>query len=319
MTTETDKEASENRVDGIRARLIAHRDMNKLSWSQLADLTGIAQGTISQFGAGTYAGNNLRIAEAVERYFAGLEAQTELLAVTPKVPGYVETQFSRRLMGLFAWAQQGDIVPIACAPGLGKTITAREYKKRAPNVWLATMTPATSRLQTMQIEVLIAMGEADPKGTPQQLSRQIKAHMVNSAGLLIIDEAHELSDQAIEEMRSWHDATGVGIALVGDYRVIARIEGKREKKDRAQIFRRAGMRHVQHAATFDDADPLLDAWGITDAAARDFARGVAVKPGALGSMTKMLKLAGFNAGGAPIDVGHLRAARTQLTSVLNEI
>lgn len=309
---------SEAEIAEVRQQLADLRAKNPtLSWSKLAAAVGIPQGTIGPFGLGKYAGDNAAIAVRVKRYLATLQTQSTLQAVVPKVPGYVPTTFAVRLLGMLSWAQAGDIVPIACAPGLGKTMACWQYRREASNVWIVTLRPSCSGLQTFLVATLRAMGVAEPKGTPQQLSNQIMQIMINSGGLLIIDEAHEMSDLAVEEMRSWHDATGIGIALVGDHRVIARIEGRRDKKDRAQIFRRAGMRHVQHQSTAEDANALLDAWGITDEPSRAFARGVALKPGALGSMTKMLKLAGFNAGGIPT-LEDLRAARVQLTSSLTE-
>lgn len=317
MNIETDKpDWDAARIDAARQQLVRHKAEQKLAWSKVSQLIGIPDGTVSQFAAGTYGGNNQRIAEKVEQYFVGLEAQAELLAIIPKVPGYLDTGFSRRMVGQLTYAQQGDMVAIACAPGMGKTVTAKHYRTIAPNVWIATARPSTSTVQTMQIAVLMAMGEASPKGTPQQLSAQIMARMRNSGGLLIFDEAHELGDQSLEEMRSWHDETGVGIALVGDYRVIARIEGKRDKKDRAQIFSRIGMRQCEQQVKPEDAEILIDAWGIVDPAQRGFMRDVALRPGGLRSMNRMTKVAVTMAAGEPLTLKHLRNARAQLTSTL---
>lgn len=307
----------EARIEAAREALKQHRTDTGLSWSKLEKLVGRDGATLSAFALNNYQGDNLKVAEQIETYFIGLRAQRDVVAKAPKVPSFTETSFAVDMLATLRFAQSGEIVAISAAPGCGKSITAAHYMTQSANVWMATMSRSCSRLQPMQQRVLQAMGDANPKGSPLELSRQIMAKMANSNGLLIIDEFHELTDDAVEEIRSWYDATGCGIAFVGDYRVIVSIEGRREQRTKAQIFSRVTKRLVRHQASGADADILLDAWGVADEAARRFARGVATKPGALRSMTKMLKLAAFvseTPGAMTID--DLRGARGQLTSTL---
>ncbi len=316
-TAEMTAAAIEARIEQAREALKQYRTDTGHSWADLDKLIGRAGATLSAFTLNKYLGDNLGVAEQVETFFKGLEGQREVLAAAPKVPGFLNTSFAADMLATLRFAQSGEIVAISAAPGCGKSLTAAHYMTQSANVWMATMAPTCARLQPMQIQVLRAMGEASPKGAPQQLSQQIMAKMINSNGLLIIDEFHELSDPAIEEIRSWHDATGIGLAFVGDYRVISSIEGRREQRSRAQIFSRVTKRLVRHQASGADADVLLDAWNVTDEAARRFARAVAAKPGALRSMTKMLKLAAFvSATPGALTLDDLRGARGQLTSTL---
>ena len=308
----------EARIESARAALAQFKIDSRLSWDALGDMVGRAGSTLSLFCTGKYEGRGLPIAEQIEKFFAAKAAEREMGLGAVRVPGFVETPFAADMMATLRFAQSGEIVAIACAPGLGKTETARAYRAAGVNVWLATMTRSTSRMQPMQIAVLKAMGVSTPKGTPQQLSAEIMAKMANARGLLIIDEFHELGEDAVEEIRSWHDATGVGMAFIGDYRVIATIEGRRDRREKAQIFSRLSKRLVRHQASGLDAATLLDAWGITDEASRRFAAGVAVKQGGLRSMTKMLKLAHFAGDGSgTVSLADLRAARAQLTSALD--
>ncbi len=307
----------EARIEAAREALKQHRADTGASWSKLEKLIGRDGATLSAFANNTYAGNNMVVCEQIETYFRGLKAQAEVLATAPKVPGFIETPFAADMIATLRFAQSGEIVAVSAAPGCGKSFTAGHYMTQSANVWMATMARSCSRLQPMQIRVLQAMGDANPKGSPLDLSRQIMAKMANSNGLLIIDEFHELTEDAIEEIRSWYDATGCGIAFIGDYRVISSIEGRREQRSRAQIFSRVTKRLVRHQATGADADVLLDAWGVRSEDARRFARTVATKPGGLRSMTKMLKLAAFvseTPGALTLD--DLKGARSQLTSTL---
>ena len=61
-------------------------------------------------------------------------------------------------------------------------------------------------------------------------------------GLLIVDEAQHLSLRALETLRALHDATGAGLALMGNAVVYARLTGGRRAAEFAQLFSRVGKR-----------------------------------------------------------------------------
>ncbi|MFM9673702.1 AAA family ATPase, partial [Streptomyces galilaeus] len=63
--------------------------------------------------------------------------------------------------------------------------------------------------------------------------------------LLIIDEAQHLSEKAIEEIRSWNDKVGLGIALFGNVKVLRRIEGGGRDDAFAQLYSRLSMRMIR--------------------------------------------------------------------------
>jgi DNA transposition AAA+ family ATPase len=131
----------------------------------------------------------------------------------PEVPDYFETATSRQVQSLLSFAHRGRITVVATGPGCGKTKAARNYRDAMSNVWMATMAPSCAGINSMQIEVLAALGERDARGSMQQLSRRIRDRIRNTGGLLIFDEAQHLLDRSIDEIRSWHDETGVGVAF----------------------------------------------------------------------------------------------------------
>jgi hypothetical protein len=56
-------------IEEMRQWLITHKQTTGLSWSELAKRTGVAAGTISQFGSERgYAGDETRVAETIYRY-----------------------------------------------------------------------------------------------------------------------------------------------------------------------------------------------------------------------------------------------------------
>lgn len=301
-----------------RLWLMDHRTATGFSWSELAKRIGVKTGTLSQFGGQKgYAGDEQKLAEAVYRYRQHLNQQASLAVDLPEVPGYFETQTSRELTTLLTWAKRGRIVCAATGAGLGKTETAKQFQACFPNVYRAAMKPSTAGVNTMQIEVLKAMGERTPKGTPQALTQRI-LELVRGMHLplLIIDEAQHLSEKAIEEIRSWNDDAGLGIALFGNIKVLRRIEGGGRDDAFAQLYSRLSMRMVRPLPLQADAVALAEAWKIFDAALINQVVRIAMNPGGLRGATMSLEIATMIAASErrPLQVDDLQQAWAQLST-----
>lgn len=292
-----------------RAWLASHKDECNLSWQQIAKLTDVASSTLSLFSSGKYVGNTAQVAAKVLAYRDRCAAQ--IATEAPKAPKWYDTPTADRLTALLNWAQSGEIVLIVTTPGIGKTKVAQRFAERDPNVWLATMSPSTDSVATMAIEVGEMLGLGELRGSPQQMSRHIKGRMRGKSGLLIIDEAQELTDKALNELRSWHDQTNVGIALMGNESVVGQMEGR--KSALAQISSRFSIRHVQVAPLPGDLEALLDAWHISDVEQRKFLSRVGRMPGALREVTHTIKIAAMTAcgNGDELSLEHLRGAACQ--------
>lgn len=294
-----------------RAWLNVQKEAEGLSWPQIGKLTDVAASTLSLFASGKYAGNNHAVAVKVLAYRDRLASQAEIAADAPMVPEWFDTPTSERLTSLLSWAQSGEIVLIVTTPGIGKTRVAERFADNDPNVWLATMSPSTAGVATMAIEVAEAIGLGEITGSPQQLSRKIKGRVRGKKGLLIVDEAQELTDKALNELRGWHDRTKVGIVLMGNETVVGQLDGR--KSALAQISSRFSIRHVQIAPMPGDMEALLDAWQITDVEQRSFLTKIGRLPGALREMTHTIKIAHMNAFGTgrQLTLAHLRDAARQ--------
>ena len=275
-------------------------------------------GTLSQFGSQKgYAGDEQRIAEAVYRYRQQLNQQASLTVDLPEVPGYFETPSSIEFSTLLSWAKRGRIVCAATGAGVGKTQTAKHFRACYPNVFYAPMKPSTAGVNTMQIEVLKAMGDRTPKGTPQALSQRI-CEIVRDTHLplLIIDEAQHLSEKAIEEIRSWNDEAGLGIALFGNIKVLRRIEGGGRDDAFAQLYSRLSMRMIRPLPLQGDAIALAEAWGVFDEALTAQVVRIAMHPGGLRGATMSLEIASMIASAEhrPLAVDDLQSAWSQLSA-----
>lgn len=288
------------------------------SWAEVAKRTGVPQGTISQFAKGTYGGVDQNVADQIYRYRQMLAAQQQIEVDMPERPAYFETETSGQLTHMLTYAQRfGRVVCAALGPGNSKTETALHYKACYPNVFHTTLTPSTAGVNNMQIELLAAMGERDSKGTPQKLSQRIKDRVRDLRNaLIIVDEAQHASEKTLEEIRSWNDQVGVGIALFGNAGVLQRLEGGSRNVNFAQLFSRIGLRLERQLPLAGDVDAMAIAWGIHAEDVKLVLRKICATPGGLRNGTHALELAWMVAGsqGQPLAAGHLSDAWAQLSA-----
>jgi len=288
-----------------------HKTETGHSWSELSGLTNVPGSTLSLFASGKYAGRNEPVAEKVMAYRDRLAVQAEIATDSPQVPDWYDTPTAARLTKMLRWAQSGKMVLIVSTPGVGKTKTALRFAAKDPNVWLATMAPSAAGVATMAIEVGAAIGLGEIKGSPQMLSRQIKARVQGRSGLIIVDEAQELTDKALNELRGLHDAVGVGVALLGNEKVVGQLDSR--KSALAQVSSRISLPVVQNGPLAGDLDALFAAWGIVDERQRAFLTRVGNLPGALREVTMTIEVALMTAFGLDeaLTLEHLRNAARQ--------
>lgn len=304
-------------INDMREWLIDHKRATGMSWTDLSKRTGIAAGTLSQFGSAKgYAGDEQRLADQVYRYRQQLAAQAAIKVTAPEIPGYFAGPTAQDIITALSWAQRGRVVVVATGAGMGKTTTEKHYQASVSNVWIATIRPSSAGVMNMQQTVLAALGDREANGPPNKLTALIIAKLQGTGGLLIIDEAQHLSEKALEEIRSWHDETGVGIVLSGNIKVLSRLEGGNRRDDFAQLFSRVAHRVVRALPLAGDADALCDAWDLGDEMSRKAVREICMKPGALRGATFTLELAHMIAAseGVGVTAGHIRDCWAQLST-----
>lgn len=281
-----------------------------LSQAAAAKEIGISTPTLNQWLNGKYLGNNDEIEEKVERW---LDAQARQVDAASRMPGYFISPSSQKIIDTLAYAQMaGDIVCIYGGPGVGKTVSLRQYRDTNPATWIVTMAPDSAPVVPALEEVAEAVGLRDAAGGARKIARAIRRRVDGTRGLLIIDEAQHLSVAALEELRSIHDVTGIGLALVGNELVYARLTGGTRASHFAQLFSRIGARLFISRPTIGDVRALAAAWGVQGKAEMDLLKQMASKPGALRGASKVLALASMSAGGSEITVSALRHAWASL-------
>jgi hypothetical protein len=269
-------------VEEMRFWLNSYRELSDppMPWSQLAKESGIALGTITTFAAGTYGARDggSNVARKVFQFRQMVEAQTMRQSQLPTNPGYFDTRTSLRMMDLLEIAHSGRITVVGTGPGTGKTFTMDEYADRAASVWRATMSPATGSLLAMTKSVLAALGVE-----PRYLSKADAAAMVTTRisgrkGLLVIDEGNWLTLESIEQLRNWHDITGVGICIFGNEQLIQTIKTGPKRDQLARLLSRIANMHEQRTPLPEDVAAFCDAWGIEQPDIRRYLQNIALTP-----------------------------------------
>lgn len=269
-------------VEEMRLWLNGYRELSDppMPWSQLAKESSIPLGTITTFAAGTYGAKDggSNVARKVFQFRQSVEAQSMRQAQLPQNPGYFDTRTSLRMMELLEIAHSGRITVIGTGPGTGKTMTINEYAERAGPVWKATMKPSAISLHAMIREVQKALGIEPRRLSTADASALVLHRMTGRRGLLVIDEANWLSLEAIEELRNWHDETGVGICLLGNEELVQSIKTGRKRDQLARLLSRIANMHEQRIPLDEDVVAFCDAWGIEQPDIRRYLVNIATTP-----------------------------------------
>jgi len=229
-----------------------------------------------------------------ERVTTKLTAWVDAAAESPTISSdFVATPTAKKILGCLAFCRRtADMACVYGGPGVGKTRAIQAFQlKYSSTTWVATMTPASSGLVSALEVVAEAVKVADTSGGARRISKAIRAQVEGRGGIIIIDESQHLSMAAIEELRSIHDSSGVGLALVGNENSYARLTGGSRSASYAQIFSRIGMKLFVHRPDAEDVAELARHLGVRDKDAIALLQKLGARPGALRGAVKAIHLA----------------------------
>ena len=266
-----------------------------ITQAQLAREIGVSGSVVNQWLKGNYPGDNEAVAGKIRMWLDTRRDRQHATDRMPAAPDFVQTPIAARVIGALSYAQTaGDIACVYGAAGLGKTEAIEHYARVSLNVWHVHMRASTAGVVPALEEICATLQLAE-QGGAARLSRAILRRLRGTGGLLVIDEAQHLSVAALDEIRAFHDSTGIGIALVGNEKLYASMTGGNRAANLDRLYSRIGKRLSLSRASDTDASLLIKAWGIDDAKCRQALLEIARRPGALRAMTKVLRLAAMYA------------------------
>lgn len=285
------------KAEGIRREVQAAMREGGLSQTAVGREAGVSVAVLNQWLLGKYKGDDENATATMEKWLDGYRSRTSGDMRLPAPPEYVETPTARKILGAFEYARMaGDVVVVYGGAGLGKTRTARHYSESHNNVWLVTMTPALRTAASALSVIGDALGIREYISRASQLQKAVVERMRGTYGLLILDEAQHMTLSGLDQVRSLHDATDVGVAMLGNETVYGRMTGGTRAAYLDRLFSRVGMRAHLRTPLKEDIGALARAWGIEGDNGRiRLLREIAAKPGALRIMTKVLRLASLRA------------------------
>lgn len=261
-------------IDIEEMRLWARGFMNgyspPLTRAEMAKKCGIPQGTLGPWLDDKYPGRSDNVARKMLAFKQNVESANKVNDALPVDPGYFETDTSVKFEKLLTLAHTGRITVIGTGPGTGKTITINEYQNARSEVFVATMAPSKRTLGQMITEVQLALKMIPRKLRAADSSREVMNKLTGRNALLVIDEANHLTYESIDELRSWHDATGVGLCLAGNEELVREIQQGKNRDAYARLNSRIARIYVQNTPTEYDVAAFCDAWGISDPAIREY-------------------------------------------------
>ena len=293
------------------ARVIAFAKPQNLTKAEISRRANMPDTTFHQWFSGNYNGNLNRLNLKIEQW---LDQANEVAGLAiPKKPAFQMTRIAREIIDTLAMAQAtSDLVMITLGAGNGKTEACRHYAKTRPNVYLVTASPHTRTTHGMLMDLRDAIGVMEHN--PARMTRAIgeRLQRIGDGTLLIVDEAQNLTDDAINQLRHFVDNYGTGLALIGNDEVYGRLARRSDGPSYAQIKSRLGRRLNRTKPYDEDIAARISAWEITEEKAVKFLTGIGFKAGALRQIDKTLLLASYLAAGAnePVEYKHIKAAWT---------
>ena len=240
-----------------------------ISQAKAAPMMGISQTALSQYRRNMYDNGDIAALESkLEEFFRTQQEQqasTEKALPYRPIQDYIPTSISEDVCKLIRYCQiEKGMVIIHGDAGIGKTKGAEKFVRENPAASVSIQaTPSIGTLGNLLKVVARALKVSECRNK-LDLMLAIREKLEGTNKVIIIDEAQHLQLRALEEIRAWADPNpitgqaGIGIALIGNTEVYARMVGKQEARF-AQLFSRIRMNryYSTRKVTSDDVKALF--------------------------------------------------------------
>jgi len=278
---------------------------------------GASVGTLSLFLNDKYAGDNDKISQKLAAWLATRERRQEISI--PKEE-WIETPTAQSIFVAIRFAHENcKIAAIYGTPGVGKTMTCAKYvaNSKESAAWLVRATVAEDSLIGIFTKIARVLGITAPSTRKPELYQELLNRLVDSKGVLIIDEVQRLSFKVLDAVRDLFDEAGIGLVLCGDIESYARLINRRNAVKCAPLTSRIGKQVEITSVNAEDLAMVLDHWAVTDDEIRKCLAQAQHHPAALRVMREVFVLAlNYAAGSGTLELSHIEMAweERQITS-----
>jgi DNA transposition AAA+ family ATPase len=245
--------------------------------SKAAVAVGMSKSVVSEYLNSKYEKGDINSVETKLRdHFRVLDDRANQPSKTSPfrmADAYVPTSISEHVYKSIRYAQlEKGIMVINGDPGIGKTLAAAKFVHDHPTTAVfVTATPTTGTHGRFPRVLAEKVGVTDSRDKLQMLE-EIKAKLLGTNKVLIIDEAQHLRFLALEEIRNWSTpkdpvtgVTGIGIVLIGNPQIHERMIGGHNQQYAQQYNRSRPQRYTARQTRREDVEmvfPALTARGM---------------------------------------------------------
>lgn len=278
---------------GMRAEI---RDLARREGWSMGDVvrrSGLKGSTFSGWYSGRYRGVYSNVTADLRRWLSAYSEQRQAgLSILPDPP-FIELPTARRVMTALLYAQMlPGAACITLGSGMGKTSVIRRVLATRPHTYAVTASPATRSVAALLRAIGAAVGA--PACHPGKLTMVVGERLQRNGRqtLLMIDEAQNLDDDAVNQVRHFLDVNECGVAFLGNEELHKRWGATAPREGYGQVHSRFDDRLRRLKPTREDVDQYIAAWGLDDDEAINLLRYIGQKPGSLRQIAKTIKIAG---------------------------
>ncbi|MEN3760286.1 AAA family ATPase [Aeromonas veronii] len=290
-------------------RIKALLEQSIVTQAQIAKEVGVSPSTINQLLNGNYKADPAPMLQKLANWLTARDQRAD----APRDPGFVMTETAKQIIADMNYALATEsIVIIHGISGVGKTTALREFQRQNNNVWVITTSPSRSTMTECMYELAMELGMENAPRLRGPLARALRRRLLNTKGLIVVDEADHLDRPTLEELRILVEEVGIGMVLVGNSRVYTQLTGGQRSEDFARLYSRVAKKRALTKAKKADVMAVASAWNIEGAVERDLLVRISERPGALRLVSKNLKLAMACSCGEPLTEQVLQYAFNEL-------
>jgi len=250
---------------------------------------------MSTENTGVPSGGSLSTNEALLRqYYAA--ARAERRAEKPKPDGYADLGVTATVRLWAGYAMENrDVVLLQGPPACGKTYALERFCDEHERAWRVEMSPAICTPAAVLSSVADALELGDVSGGPARVGKAVARRFEGGNALLVIDEAHHLSELLLDEVRCIRGEASCGLVLAGNPPLWTRVSSG----ERSALYSRIGHMESLKRASESDVITLAEALARRELGAKGRDAAVAVSRGTAGfrAVVKMMGLAAIFARG----------------------
>lgn len=290
-------------------RIKALLEQSIVKQAQIAKEIGVSPSTVNQLLNGNYKADPAPMMQKLANWLTARDQRAD----APRDPGFVMTETAKQIIADMNYALATEsIVIIHGISGVGKTTALREFQRTNNNVWVITTSPSRSTMTECMYELAMELGMENAPRLRGPLARALRRRLLNTKGLIVVDEADHLDRPTLEELRILVEEVGIGMVLVGNSRVYTQLTGGQRSEDFARLYSRVAKKRALTKAKKADVMAVASAWNIEGAVERDLLVRISERPGALRLVSKNLKLAMACSCGEPLTEQVLQYAFNEL-------